>query len=220
MRTMNWIWGAALLAVAPACKMNDTPASNDGKQTDQVTAEQKKAEDAFKKAGDAQKQAIKQQDQAKKAAADVQKAQTDLREKEQKAQQALTGAQQSQVQAQQQGQVAQQTAVGSQQKATEALTQQQAQQQQASTTKQQASAEASAPASPGEQQVSGKLAKASDTELRLESVEQPLKIDSSTQVTLDGQTSSAAQLQLGSDVRASYRPDRTATRVAAKSPQK
>lgn len=70
------------------------------------------------------------------------------------------------------------------------------------------------------QEVSGKLAQASDTQLRIDSLQQPLKIDSSTQITLDGQPTSAAQLQPGSEVRASYRPDGTAIKVDAKSAQK
>ena len=42
------------------------------------------------------------------------------------------------------------------------------------------------------------------SEIQLDSNPQPLKIDSSTQVMLDGKTASADQLQPGSEVRASY----------------
>ncbi|HEY2027733.1 MAG TPA: hypothetical protein VGH20_00870 [Myxococcales bacterium] len=228
MRVTKWLMVAALFAVAPACKNENgsVTGQKNNEQTDQVKSAQQNARDGFKKAEDAQKNAMKQEDQAKSAQSDVQKAQQDLQQKEQKAQQAESSAQQAQAQAQQQGQAAQQTASASQQQAAQALTQeqqQQAQQQKQAAQTQQASADQrsqTATAATSGQEVTGKLAQASDTQLRIDSLQQPLKIDSSTQVTLDGQPSSAAQLQPGSEVRASYRPDGTAIKVDAKSAQK
>ena len=71
--------------------------------------------------------------------------------------------------------------------------------------------------SQGEQQASGTLASASDTQVKISGVEQPLKVDSATKVTLDGSPSSAAALPEGSQVRASYLSDGTALRIDATS---
>lgn len=214
MRSSNWLWLATLLLAAPACKQQGNGSLTAGRQeNDQVKQEQKQAQDSLKQAEDAQKKATREQDQARSAQADVDKARQDLNDKQQKAQQQQSEAQQSQAQAQQQGQSAQQNASEAQQRASEAQNAQQS----ASASQQPGSTAG------GEEQITGKLAKVSDTELQLDSVPQPLKIDSSTQVTLDGQPASAAQLQPGTDVRASFRrqgSEATAIKIDAKSANK
>jgi colicin import membrane protein len=197
-----WTMAAFGLLVFPACKQG-----GDGQQGDPVKAEQKKAEDSFKRASDAQKKASDEQQQAKSAQADVEKARKDLQEKEQKAQKQQSESQQAQANASTEAQRAQSEGAQAQQRAQQALQQQQAQQ------------SAATPPS-GTSEVSGKLARATSSEIQLENNAQPLKIDSSTQVTLDGQTASAEKLPAGSEVRASFRTDSgqaRATRIEAKS---
>jgi len=78
---------------------------------------------------------------------------------------------------------------------------------------------AAAPAS-GTSEVSGKIARATSSEIHLENHPQPLKVDSSTQVMLDGRTVSIDQLPAGTEVRASFRMESGeawATRIEAKS---
>lgn len=206
MRTL-WTMAALGLMVFPACKNSGI----EGQQpADPVKAEQKKAEDDFKRASDAQKKASDEQQQAKSAQSDVEKARKDLQEKEQKAQKAQVESQQAQASAMTEAQKAQAEGAQAQQRAQQGL-------------QQQAQAQAQQPAagsSSGTSEVTGKLARASSSEIQLENNAQPLKIDASTQVTLDGQAASAEQLPAGAEVRASFRTDSGeahATRIEAKS---
>jgi hypothetical protein len=73
------------------------------------------------------------------------------------------------------------------------------------------------------QQVQGKVARASDTEVEIRQADQPaitLRVGPSTAVTVDGRRASAAQLQPGMEVRASYGADRTAIEVRELPPPK
>jgi hypothetical protein len=206
MRTL-WTMAALGLLVSPACKNSGI----EGEQpADPVKAEQKKAEDDFKRASDAQKKANDEQQQAKSAQADVEKARKDLQEKEQKAQKEQGESQQAQNSAMTEAQKAQTEGQQAQRRAQQALEQQQSAQQTAQ----------SGASNPGTSEVTGKIARATATEIQLENNAQPLKIDSSTQVTLDGQSASADQLSAGTDVRASFRTDSGeahAIRIEAKS---
>lgn len=77
-----------------------------------------------------------------------------------------------------------------------------------------------------QQSVSGTVAQASADEVRVDSANQPgmrLKVNGATRVTLDGKDASAAQLQEGTQVRASYAvvgDQPTAVRIEAKSARK
>jgi chromosome segregation ATPase len=191
---------SGLLALA-ACKGGGI----EGQQpADPVKAEQKKAEDDFKRASDAQKKASDEQQQAKNAQADVEKARKDLQEKEQKAQKQQSESQQAQASATTEAKKAQTEGVQAQQRAQDALQQQQAARAQ---DQQQAAQPSAAGSAAGTSEMTGKLARATSSEIQLENNPQPLKIDSSTQVTLDGQAASAEQLPAGADVRASFRTD-------------
>ncbi len=126
---------------------------------------------------------------------------------QQKEQKERTEAQQAQQRAQQEGQSAQQEASQAQQRAS------QAQQSQAQQSQQGASA--------SEQTVAGRVAQVSASELTLDqATPSRLKINDSTQITVDGQPGSVSQIPQGSEVRAAYRMDggeATAIRVEAKS---
>jgi hypothetical protein len=204
------------LLVFPACKGGGI----EGEQAkDPVKVEQKKAEDDFKRASDAQKKASDEQQQSKSAQADVEKARKDLQEKEQKAQKQQSESQQAQASAMTEAQKAQAEGAQAQQRAQTALQQQQANQAQGQQQAQAAQQPAAGPGA-GTSEVSGKLARATSSEIQLENNAQPLKIDSSTQVTLDGKTASADQLPAGAEVRASFRTDSGeahATRIEATS---
>lgn len=206
MRTL-WTMAALGLLVLPACKGGGIEGQQPG---DPVKVEQKKAEDDFKRPSDAQKKAGDEQQQAKSAQADVEKARKDLQEKEQgEAQQAQAGATTEAQKAQTEG-------LQAQQRAQQALQQQQAAQAPQAQGQQQSAAGSSSSTS----DVTGKIARATSSEIQLENNVQPLKIDSSTQVTLDGQASSADQLPAGTEVRASFRMDSGeahAIRIEAKS---
>jgi len=202
MRTLCALVAMGLLAF-PACKQG----GSQGQPGDQVKAEQKKAEEGFKRSEDAQKKATNEQQQAQSAQADVEKARKDLQEKEQKASKQQSEAQQAQTSAMAESQRAQSEGAQAQQRAQQTLQQQAAQ-------------SASSGSSSSTSELTGKLARATSSEIQLENSPQPLKIDSSTQVTLDGQPASAGQLPAGSEVRASFRQDygeAHAIRIEAKS---
>jgi hypothetical protein len=223
MRTL-WTMAAMGLLAFPACKQGGSEGQQSG---DPVKAEQKKAEEDFKRASDAQKKASDQQQQAKSAQTDVEKARKDLQEKEQKAQKSQTESQQAQASAATEAQKAQTEGAQAQQRAQQALQQQQAvqsqnQQQTARSEQQSAQQSQQSAATPaaGTSEVTGKIARATSSEIQIENNAQPLKIDSSTQVTLDGRSTSAEQLPAGTEVRASFRTDggeARAIRIEAKS---
>jgi len=105
--------------------------------------------------------------------------------------------------------------VQAQQRAQQALQQQQTSQAQAQRQAGQAQEQsgqasqqaASAGSASGTTEVTGKIARATASEIQLENNPRPLKIDQGTQVMLNGQTASAEQLSAGTEVRASFRPD-------------
>ncbi|HUC07585.1 MAG TPA: hypothetical protein VMR96_05805 [Solirubrobacterales bacterium] len=197
--------GAALLGLGvSACKDYGSIGERDNAPS-AAKADQKQAEDSFAKASDAQKKAGREQDQAAKADKDVDKARADLANKEQKADQQKTEASQAQANA---------TAQGQQAAATVPAT--------TSTNSGGSPAIETSGATGSEQTVSGKLAQARADSITLDASGQPqqLKVDAKTTVMLDGKPASAAQLQQGSDVRASFRvegTDQRATRIDATS---
>jgi len=68
--------------------------------------------------------------------------------------------------------------------------------------------------------LTGKIARATSSEIQLENHPQVLKVDSSTQVTLDGHTVRADQLPAKAEAKVSYRTESgeaRATRIEAKS---
>ena len=223
---MRTSWAIAALGIFAFSACKET--ARDGQQPgDQVKTEQKRAEGDFKRAEDAQKKASNEQQDAKSAQSDVEKARKDLQEKEQKAQKQQSEAQQAQASATTEAQRAQSEGTQAQQRAQQALQQQQASQaqsQQQTAQAEQQSAQTSQQSvsggGSGTSELTGRLERATASELRLENNAQPLKIDSSTQVTLDGQNTSADQLPPGSEVRASFRQDSgeaRAIRIEAKS---
>ena len=67
--------------------------------------------------------------------------------------------------------------------------------------------------------LTGQIARATSSEIQLENHPQVLKVDSSTQVTLNGKTVSVEQLPAGAEVRVSFRTDAgeaRATKIEAK----
>src|SRR5690348_4896720 len=115
------IMGAAALLICAACK-NSAPPSGSANQSasDQVSAEQKNAEQSLKRAADAQKKAGDEQKEATNAQQDVQDAQRKLTEAQQKEAKQRTEAQQAQQRAQQEGTASQQQASQAQQRASQA----------------------------------------------------------------------------------------------------
>lgn len=205
------IMGAAALLICAACK-NSTPPSGSANQSasDQVSAEQKKAEQSLKHAEDAQKKAADEQKEATSAQKDVQDAQRKLTEAQQKETKQRAEAQEAQQRAQQEGTTSQQQASQAQERASQA---QQAQAQQAPA--------ASQMGTPGEQTIAARVSRVNGKELVLDQGSPSrIKLDDSTKVTVDGQPASADQIREGSQIRAAYRMDSgeaTAIRVDATS---
>ena len=195
MRTL-WTMAALGFLVLPACKGGGIELEQ---PADPVKTEQKKAQDDFKSASDAQNKASDEQKQARSAQADVEEARKDLQDKEQKAQKQQGEAQQAQASATTEAQKAQTGGVQAQQRAQ----QQQSAQAQGQQTAQGGQQPASGSSS-GTTEVTGKIARATSSEIQLENNPQHLKIDSGTQVTLDGQAASAEQIPAGAEVRASF----------------
>jgi len=201
------ILGAAALLICAACK-NSAPPSGSANQSasDQVSAEQKNAEQSLKRAADAQKKAGDEQKEATNAQEDVQDAQRKLTEAQQKEAKQRTEAQQAQQRAQQEGTASQQQASQAQQRASQA---------------QQTSAASQTGSAQGEQTVAARVAQVNGNELVLDQGSPSrIKLNESTQVTLDGQPASAGQIREGHQIRAAYRMDSgeaTAIRVDATS---
>jgi len=206
------ILGAAALLICAACK-NSAPPSGSANQSasDQVGAEQKNAEQSLKRAADAQKKAGDEQKEATSAQEDVQDAQRKLTEAQQKETRQRAEAQQAQEHAQQEGTASQQQASQAQQRASQAQ----------QTQEQQASAGSQAGTAQGEQTVAARVSQVNGNELVLDQGNPSrLKLNDSTQVTVDGQPASANQIHEGHQIRAAYRMDSgeaTAIRVDATS---
>ncbi|AKQ69222.1 TolA protein [Myxococcus hansupus] len=219
--------GAAALTLGTACQERDHgaqgQAGGQGSVSDQVAQAQKRTEGAFDSARKAQEQASDQQKQAAQAQQDFQKRQQELQQAQAKAQSASQQAEQAQQNAQQQTQQAQQEAqqaqagaLDAQRRQSEELTQQnqQARQQSEQLRQQSQQPVAAAPVPQGqqgsEQQVVGEVLSSNAQEVLLSSQGEPqlrLQLSPQTQVTVDGRQASAADIQEGSQVRASYRTD-------------
>lgn len=197
-----------------------------------VEQAQERSESAFDQAESAQKEAGDQQQEAARAQQRVEEARRELAQAETEAQTELQQAQQAQQQAQQTQQQAQQTVAEAQRTALEAQQQQQAElaqqqnqqaqqaqaqaqqtQQQAQQNQQQAQqpmAQAPLPSTPGQsdQFIVGQVLTASEDEVMVSVRGEPqlrLQVEPSTQIIVDGRQGRAADIQEGSQVRASYR---------------
>ncbi|KFE71227.1 hypothetical protein [Hyalangium minutum] len=207
------------------------------KQGEQVSAAQaveqaqKQSEQAFNQAKDAQRKASEEQRDTAQAQRNLQEAQKDLTKAQAQVQKEGKEAQQAQQQAQQQTEQAEQTAAHAQQNALEAQRQQQAElarqaQQQAQQQTEQAQQQAQASSAPspatqaqGEQLIVGEVLTVNDREVLVSSRGEPqirLQVQPGTVITVDGRTARAADIEEGSQVRASYNTqagEPTATRI-------
>lgn len=227
----------ALAVGTTACQDGDRSRQDTAERNtpgQRVEQAQLQSEKAFDDARDAQKEASSQQREAARAQEDVQHKQQELQEAQAKAQKESQEAQASQQQAQARTQQAQSVA---QQAQASALAAQRQAQQNFTTQQQQASNENAAAnqrvatqdawqqqavnpnaaiaqnsrAAPAqEQQISGDVLSASAQEVLVSQRGEPrlrLKVGPSTQVQVDGRAASAADIQEGAQVRASYRTD-------------
>ncbi|HEX8437024.1 hypothetical protein [Archangium sp.] len=213
--------GVAALLVTAGCKQQGQQQNQDvqGDARAQVNAAQERSEQALEQAREAQAKASDEQEQVAGARQDVEEARKNLQEAEAKAQQEFQEAQRAQQQASNQAQTAQTEVQQSQQQALEAQRQQQqqmaqaqqqaAQQQQQAAQGQQQAAQAQPPQQP-QQLVTGRVVSASSEELLLSSAGAPgqpqirLQLNEQTQVLVNGQQGSVADIPEGSQVRASY----------------
>ena len=217
--------GLTALLLATGCKEGRTVSVNEqgGEQASASAAvdqAQERSEQAFDQAEQAQKEAGDQQQEAAQAQKRVEDARRELTEAEAKANAELQEAQQTQLQAQQTQQQAQQTVAEAQASAMEAQRRQQAElaqqaQQQAQQTQQQAQvaqqqAQAPLPSAQAqrEQFIVGEVLTASEDEVMVSVRGEPqlrLHVEPGTQIIVDGRQGRAADIQEGSQVRASYR---------------
>jgi len=172
--------------------------SKNNESTSQTTKAQSQASSAFQRAADAQKQANDEQAKAEKAQADVTAAQKALADAQARAQGQQLKAQQSQQQAQELARQAQQEGTSSQQQALQL--------QQSEASQKQALHQENQKAWSQTRDINGKVFQASSDQLKVRAGDQELalKVNDATAVTVDGKPSSTAQIQPGSDVRASY----------------
>ncbi|RKH56752.1 hypothetical protein [Corallococcus aberystwythensis] len=188
----------------------------------QASSEQREAaraqEDVQRKQQELQEAQAQAQKEAQEAQSSQQQAQARTQQAQSVAQQAQASALEAQRQAQQNFATQQQQASNESASANQRIAQQSAQQQQAANqnaaTQQAAIAQNSqAPAAQPaqqEQQISGDVLSASAQELLVSQAGEPqlrLKVGPSTQVQVDGRAASAADIQEGAQVRASYRTD-------------
>jgi DNA repair exonuclease SbcCD ATPase subunit len=227
--------GVAALLLATGCKEGrsvtvDEQGNEQASASAAVEQAQGRSEEAFDKAESAQKEAGDQQQEAARAQQRVEDARRELTEAETQAQAELQQAQQAQQQAQQTHQQAQQTVAEAQRSALEAQRQQQAElaqqqsqqaqqaQQQAQQTQQQAQqpvAQAPMPSAPqpsaqaqSDQFIVGQVLTASEDEVMVSVRGEPqlrLQVEPNTQIIVNGRQGRAADIQEGSQVRASYR---------------
>ncbi|HEX8701953.1 MAG TPA: hypothetical protein VF815_24200 [Myxococcaceae bacterium] len=217
--------GLTALLLATGCKEGRSVTVNE--QGDEqasasaaVEQAQERSEKAFDQAESVQKEASDQQQEAARAQQQVEDTRRELAEAEAKANAELQEAQQAQQQAQQTQQQAQQTVAEAQKSAMEAQRQQQTElaqqaQQQAQQAQQQAQqaqqqAQAPLPSAQGqrEQFIIGEVLTASEDELMVSVRGEPqlrLQVDPATQIIVNGRQGQAADIQEGSQVRASYR---------------
>ncbi|MFL5457948.1 MAG: hypothetical protein ACJ78X_16225, partial [Myxococcales bacterium] len=190
----RWLTLIPALALAACSHMGGSKSES----TSQTSKAQTQASSAFQKAADAQKQANEEQSKAEQAQQEVTAAQKALAEAQAKAQGQQAKAEQAQQQAQQLAQQAQQEGQSSQQQAlqyqkSEANTHQTLHQENQKSWSQ-------------ARNISGKVFQASSDSLKVRAGDRDmnLQLSDSTAITVDGKSSSAQQIQPGSDVRASY----------------
>jgi hypothetical protein len=240
--------GVAALLLTTGCKEGKPVVQQEGEQASAaqtVEQAQERTEQAFDQAKEAQDKASKEQEQAARAQQELQDAERQLVEAQANARTEAQQAQQAQQQAQQQTQQAGQTASEAQASALEAQRQQQSEmaqqaeqqseqtQQQAELSRQQAQQPVVAAPAPtgqgaqGEQFVIGEVLTASDREVLVSSRGEPqvrLQVQpGTTLIIVDGRQANAADIQEGSQVRASYRDmggEPTATRIEITSSQR
>ncbi|RKH32930.1 hypothetical protein D7Y13_23990 [Corallococcus praedator] len=215
-RTVWLTAGVAALMVGTACQdgdrtRQDSTRAAPGQEVEQAQA---RSEEAFDSARDAQKEASRQQREAASAQEDLQRKQQELQEAQATAQKESQEAQASQQQAQARTQQAQSEAQQAQASALDA----QRRLQQGLTPSREVvgqNAPVAAPvanAQPAAQdsQISGEVLSASAREVLLSQGGEPqlrLQVGPTTQVRVDGRAASAADIQEGAQVRASYRTD-------------
>ena len=172
--------------------------SKNNESTSQTSKVQSQAASAFQRAADAQKQANEEQARAEKAQADVTAAQKALADAQARAQGQQLKAQQAQQHAQELAREAQREGQSSQQQAVQL--------QQSEASQKQTLHQENQKAWTQTRDINGKVFQASSDELKVRAGdrEMALKVNDSTAVTVDGRPASTAQIQPGSDVRASY----------------
>ena len=191
MKNMVWIAGLAL-AVGCASGGQETKKSEAQSAQDQAHQTLQAAADAQKKAADEQAKAEKMQQDVTQKQKELADAQAKLRGQRMKAQQAQQDAQQAAQTAQQEARQQQQQA--SQLQKTQSQEMQQRNQQRVQDWTQ-------------EQKAQGTLVQAGSDQLQIRTQDQgllKLQVTDATAVTLDGHSSSIAELKPGSEVRASY----------------
>jgi len=214
---------AALLAIGTiaGCKQQSQNPGHGQSGAQQAKTANDQSEQAYKKAQDAQDQAKQAEEHAKNAQNDLtqdqKKLQEDTQKLNQQRQQAVSAQQNAQQQGQQAAQVSQQANQQALQDEQNQVQQQQAKQQQFAQQQQQAIQQPGAGQSGAAQSVSGTVGQVSNDGIVLQRQGQaPLQLntDASTQITLDGQQASLAQLKQGANVQVSYQPDANGKQIA------
>jgi hypothetical protein len=190
--TVRWMLPCAgLLAIAGAgcAGMRGERAEQGSPMAQRVAAQQETSQKALQAANDAQKKASEQEQRSAEAQADVRKAQQALTEAQQRAVQEQAKAQQLQQEANVLTQRASQEAQQAQRVAAETLTEQGQQVRR------------------GEQSAAGEVTRATPNQLAIRSRSgdsMTFRITDRTQILLDGQPASAAEIQQGADARVAY----------------
>ncbi len=187
---------ALLLVVAAGCA-GMMGSSNSEKKSETVTA-QEQAHSDYQRAADSQKRATEEQAKAEQAQREVTAAQKNLADAQARARGQQARAQQAQADAQKISEQAQQQGMQAQQQAVQAQSDQKAEHQQKV---------AEAKKWTDEQTVNGQVLEAKGSSLSIrtqDSKNLTLGLTDSTSINIDGQLGSAANVQPGSDVRASY----------------
>ncbi|BDG01260.1 hypothetical protein [Anaeromyxobacter oryzae] len=182
---------AGLLAMAGTgcASMRGEKSEASNPTANRVQAQQETSQKALESANDAQKKAADQEQKAAQAQAQVQKDQQQLTQDQQKAEQQQAKAQQTQQQANQLTQQSSQQAQQAQQQASQTL------------------AEQGQQVRRGELTVAGQVTRASSNQLAVRSRsgdDMSFRITNQTQILLDGQPASAADIQQGADARVAY----------------
>ncbi|HYI00728.1 hypothetical protein [Hyalangium sp.] len=220
--------GLAALLLTAGCKegrpVGEPREGEQASAAQSVEQAQKQSEQAFDQAEEAQGKASAEQRDAAQAQRDVQEAQKSLAEAQGRARTEAQEAQTAQQQAQQQTQAAQQAVTQSQQNALDAQRQQQSElaqpaQPQAGASPPAVQAPAPSTQAQGEQVIVGEVLTVNDRELLVSSRGEPqrrLQVQPGTVILVDGRQARAADIEEGSQVRASFHDqggEPTATRI-------